>query len=319
MGMLIFIVKFMILVIFLLTPRVRASFHPTISTVWVQQACVATKLWPSGWALFYNRQGPQLWTEAWNQLSQTCAKYGPQDHPKRQRASALCATPWARNFPKPKEKKPGEHPCFLSACKSSLTTLELPQKGKPLISQTREKHTVQYQKVLASLYTRAKVHRVGYANESDATRCIQLVISATQAVIGFSSRYQWRSATRKRSRTGHDRTSQTTIAGAATSGRTTAQPRLVVEDSPLVINHRVQGQAFPSLISTFLRGFPLDGNSSVARDDCCLEVDPILTYKSKESTEALPSTVEDLSAVEQSSARGPRFCGVTGLLEAQVT
>ncbi|KOX67912.1 hypothetical protein WN51_08149 [Melipona quadrifasciata] len=36
------------------------------------------------------------------------------------------------------------------------------------------------------------------------------------------------------------------------------------------------------------RGFPLGGNSNVTRDDLCyLEVNPILTYKPKESMDAL--------------------------------
>ncbi|KAK1137557.1 hypothetical protein K0M31_002061 [Melipona bicolor] len=42
----------------------------------------------------------------------------------------------------------------------------------------------------------------------------------------------------RRSRTGHDRTSQRNIAEAATPGRKTAQSRLGIEDSPLVTNHR---------------------------------------------------------------------------------
>ncbi|KOX67913.1 hypothetical protein WN51_08150 [Melipona quadrifasciata] len=40
---------------------------------------------------------------------------GPQDHPKRQRASALRTPPWARDLPKSKEREPRERPCFPSA------------------------------------------------------------------------------------------------------------------------------------------------------------------------------------------------------------
>ncbi|KOX74410.1 Protein SON [Melipona quadrifasciata] len=45
---------------------------------------------------------------------------GPQDHPRRQRASALRAPPWACDFPKPKEEEPRERPCFPSAYKLEL-------------------------------------------------------------------------------------------------------------------------------------------------------------------------------------------------------
>ncbi|KOX68754.1 hypothetical protein WN51_07247 [Melipona quadrifasciata] len=85
--------------------------------------------------------------------------------------------------------------------------------------------------------------------ESDATRC-RLAISAKEAqpLLADEVSHEETIADRPRSN----------VAGAATPGKTTAQSRLGIEDSPLVTNHRVQGQEFPSPISTFLRSLSYD-------------------------------------------------------------
>ncbi|KOX76052.1 hypothetical protein WN51_12539 [Melipona quadrifasciata] len=56
-------------------------------------------------------------------LAELCSTVDKALDPKRQRASALREPPWARDFPKPKEREPRQRPCFPSACKLEFDRL----------------------------------------------------------------------------------------------------------------------------------------------------------------------------------------------------